>query len=72
MKGNKGMNVFEYVVVWHPTDKQLENGDKSKIVVDVDTILAKDERAAGLAAARALSAEFDDQLDQIEVKVRPF
>lgn len=65
--------LYQYAVLWHPTDKQREDDDiKSKIVVELDTVLATSPEAAMLAAARKIPDSYVEQLDQIEVALRPF
>lgn len=66
------MNLYQYAVLWHPTEKQEEDGKSSVIAVDVTTILARDEKSAVLQAARAVPEEFVEDVDQLEVVVRPF
>lgn len=65
--------LFQYAVLWHPTDKQSKDEDlKSKVIVDMKTVLAEDDRTLGLMAAMELPQEFKSQLNQIEIAVRPF
>lgn len=71
-KKNKLNQVFEIVAVYNPTEKEEEDGKVSVIVVEPKTVLAKDERTAGVMAARAIPQEYESKLDQVEVLVRPF
>ena len=65
--------LFQYAVLWHPTEKQLkEEGLKSKLLVDMTTVLAADQQSVTMSAAMAIPTEYKDQLDQIEIAVRPF
>ncbi len=73
--------LFQYAVLWHPKEQKaghVEVGtitgssEKSKIVTDLTTILAQDERTVGIIAARGIPEEYLSTLDQIEVIVRPF
>jgi hypothetical protein len=66
------MSVFEIVAVFNPTEKEEEDGKTSEIVVEPRTVLAKDERTAGVIAARAIPADYESRLDQVAVLVRPF
>lgn len=67
------MEVFQFCAFWSPTEKQFkEEGMKPKMVVDIQTVIAMDEDAVKTVAARAIPDEFDDQLDQVTVVVRPF
>ncbi len=65
--------LFQYAVLWHPTEKQAkEDGAKSKMLVEPKTMLAADLNSVNLSAAMQIGAEYKDQLDQIEIAVRPF
>lgn len=65
--------LFQYAVLWHPTEKQTkEEGLKSKVIVDITTILSSDQQSVMMTAAMSIPAEYKDQLDQIEIAVRPF
>jgi hypothetical protein len=63
--------LFEYVIIWHPTEQQeKQDGAKAKIIVDLTRLLAKDVSSAQTIAARAIPTEYIDQLDQVEVLFR--
>jgi hypothetical protein len=65
--------LFEYAILWHPTEKQTkEEGTKSKVIVQPKTLLATDENGATMAAAMDIPTEYRDQLDQIQIAMRPF
>jgi hypothetical protein len=65
--------LYQYAVLWHPTEKQTkEEGAKSKLVVEIQTILASDSQSVMMTAAMSIPTEYKDQLDQIEIAVRPF
>jgi len=64
--------LFQYAVIWHPNDAQLKEGQKSKILVNLDTLLANDQNAAFLAAARKIPETYSESLDQVEIAIRPF
>lgn len=65
--------LFQYAVIWHPTEKQKkDDGAKSKLIVELTTILAADQQSVMMNAAMNISSEYKDQLDQIEIAVRPF
>ena len=66
------MKAYQYLIIWNPTEQQEEDGQKSKIVSEIRTILARDERSATLIAARDIPKEYLEQIDQIEVALRPF
>jgi hypothetical protein len=68
--------IFEFAVLWHPTKKQIEDAEgtppKSKIVVEITQVLAKDDAEVNIIASRAIPDEYLDQLEQVELVVRPF
>jgi hypothetical protein len=65
--------LFQYAVLWHPNKKQdEEEGLKTKVVVDVTTVLCNDQKEATMRAAMSIPAEYREQLDQVELFVRPF
>ena len=64
--------VFQFVVILHPTEKSKEEGEMSKVIVPVKEVLAMDASAATLKAGREIPEEHMDKLDRIEVAVRPF
>ena len=65
--------LFQYAILWHPTEKQVkEDGLKSKVVVELKTILSSDQSSAQMAAAMDVPAEYRDVLDQVEIAIRPF
>lgn len=66
------MKLFQYAVIWHPTDEEKKEGDTSTLVVEPKTVLAKDLASAQMLAARAIPKEYETMLDQCEVAVRPF
>jgi hypothetical protein len=67
------MRLFEFAVILQPkTDKDGEETEPGKLVVEIETILAKDPDQAGMIAARAIPDEYMDRLDRLSVVVRPF
>lgn len=69
--------IFEYAVLYHPPRKRNAEGEatehgRTKLIVDVTRIVAKDEAEATLLAARAIPEEYVDKLSECEVAVRPF
>ncbi|HYD92473.1 MAG TPA: hypothetical protein VEA37_13430 [Flavobacterium sp.] len=65
--------LFQYAIIWHPTEKQVKDESlKSKVLVELKTILAVDQNAVSMAAAMEIPADKKSELDQIEIVVRPF
>lgn len=68
----KKSRIWNIAVVWHPTEAQHKDGKRSEIVVKPQAILAVDESAATLIAAKKIGDEYAEQMDQLEVAVAPF
>ena len=65
--------LFQYSILWHPTEKQeKEDGLKSKMIIEPKIILALDQNSASMTAVMDIPQEYRNQLDQVEVALRPF
>ena len=65
--------LFEYVLIWHPTKEQKEKGLKSKTLnCCTQQTFAESIEKVNMIAAMAIPEEYKDQIDQIEIAVRPF
>ena len=62
--------LFQYAILWHPTKEQKDK--KSALIVEPTTILAKNEQVAQMMAVKAIPDEFTDQLEQVDIAIRPF
>ncbi|MCB1711311.1 MAG: hypothetical protein KDH96_02160 [Candidatus Riesia sp.] len=69
---NSNAQLFQYAVIWNPNEKQAEAGEKAKILVEPKFELATSQDAVTKKAIRAIPADYDDQLDQVQIAVRPF
>lgn len=66
------MKLYQYAILWEPTEAQAKEGQKPKLIVDITNTLAADDKAANIIASRAIPAEYVDQLDQVKIALRPF
>lgn len=67
------VKLFQYAVVWCPTDEmESELGSKPKLVVPINSILAKDEKSVMMQASREIPIEYSEDLDRIKIFVRLF
>ncbi len=64
--------LYEYAIIWNPTKKQAEDGDKAKILVKPTTALADDGSKVLMTASMAIPDQYKEDLDQIDIVVRPF
>lgn len=67
------MKLFQYAVLYHPKKNgQEESTEKDRIIVDLKTILAADEKTAAMLAARDIPEDYTGKLEQVEIALRPF
>lgn len=66
------MKLFEYAIIWHPTEKQTKEGSKSVILVPPKVVLSADQTKVTMTAAMDIPADKKEELDQIEIVIRPF
>ena len=67
--------LFEYAVLYHPkrTKEAVEAGTYPKsIVVVKPTVVIGSDGEVPMVAARAIPAEYQDKLEDVEIVVRPF
>ena len=66
------MKIFQYVVFIVPEEKEDGTKEKPAILVQPTTVIAADEKKAGIMATWAIPEEFRDRLDEVNIVVRPF
>jgi hypothetical protein len=66
------LTLYEYAVIWHPTEVQEKDGKKSTLIEEPKCMMAKEEKAVFMTAVSNLPEQYKDQLEQIDVVVRPF
>jgi len=64
--------VFQYMILWQSTKEQSEKGQKSKVIQGLTTEIGADAKAVGMKAIKAIPAEYDEQLEQVEVAIKGF
>lgn len=64
--------LFEYVIIYHPSDEEKKTGLTDKLLIDVQRVLAPDVNTAAMIAGRSIPEEYLNRLDRLEVSVRPF
>jgi len=65
--------LFQFVVLKHPTEKEVKEGKKSEVVVPPSGWeLAKSEEEVVIKATRAIPDSEMEYADRLEVAVRPF
>jgi hypothetical protein len=67
------LRLFQAAVVWHP-DPNNEEEEKmdSVILVEPYTVLEKDDKTLAYKLVRALDEKYINQMNQIELIIRPF
>lgn len=64
--------LYQYCAIWHPSEKEAEAGTKSQIILELGSMLSNDQNSALLAVARKVPEKYVEQLDQVEILIRPF
>ena len=64
--------LFQYAVIWHPTEKEAKEGEESKFLVELQTVLAKDQTELAMKAAMDIPKDYKNKLSQVQIVVRPF
>lgn len=70
------MKLYEYAVIFNPTATKDQNDrgekPKSELIVDVQRVLANSDKEAMMLAARSIPEKYTDQLERVEIALRPF
>lgn len=64
--------LFQYAAFWEPSQEQIKQSAKPKVIVDLKTVLCADEKSAMVLASRDIPDEYLSELNQVQVVVRPF
>lgn len=66
------MKLFDYAVIYQ--GKKDKDGEyvKKPALIKQDSILANDDKQAALVAAREIPESYLEELDKIDVVIRPF
>jgi hypothetical protein len=66
------MKLFQYAIIWLPNEQQKKDGQKERLIKDITSILAVDDQTARILVAKQIPDEYDNQLDQVQIALRPF
>lgn len=67
------MKLFEFAVIYQgKKNKDGEYTKKAAIITEPKCVLAVDEKQAAMMAAREIPSDYAEDLDKVEVIVRPF
>ena len=64
--------LYQFAIIWNPNEKQQEEGKRAKLLVEPTTILSTSDQQVLITASMAIPSEHKDDLDQIDIVVRPF
>lgn len=65
--------LFEYAAILQPEEDEDGNvKEKAKLIVDVTRVLAESEQEVSIRAARELPNSVIEDLDRVEIIIRPF
>lgn len=67
------LKLFQVAVLWHPnlSDDEEKNKD-SELLIEPYFALEKDEKILAYKVVRKLDEKYIDQMEQIEIMIRPF
>ena len=63
------LHLFQVAVLLHPKN---EKKGKTKMLIDPHFLLSKNDKVAAQLAVRSIDNDYADDLDRIEILVRPF
>jgi hypothetical protein len=66
------MPVFEVILIQNPTKAESENGQIEKLIFGPTAVVARDDKSAGVQAVLTNRDQIQNNLDRIDVLVRPF
>jgi hypothetical protein len=67
------LRLFEYAMLLHPAlDQDGKEKGKTEIIKSPSTVLARDDKQVGILAAREIPKEHLEELERVEIIVRPF
>lgn len=66
------MKLYQYAVIYTPSEKEAKKGKEAELIVDLTTILAADDKSVQFKAVREIPEKYEGKFDQIQVVVRPF
>ncbi len=66
------MKLYQFAAIWNPNEEQKKNGERSKLIIEPKTIIAPDDKSAALIAGRDIPEAFLNQLEQVDLAIRPF
>jgi hypothetical protein len=64
--------LFEFAVIFYPTDEERKNGQKAEVVIPIGTMIAKDRDVVFKKVIKLIPSQYDEKLDQVDVAIRPF
>lgn len=64
--------LYEVAMIQHPTQKEKEDGAQEKLIMAPESVIAKDEQQAAVAAVMQKKDTLECDMSRIEVLVRPF
>lgn len=64
--------LFDYVVLYHPTEEEVKDGKTTSVILRQDSQLEKNIETLQVKIHRAIPGEFIEKYNQLEVIIRPF
>jgi hypothetical protein len=69
----KNNKLFQYIILYHPPKEKDEKQKNAELISDgIEHILANSEQQAMMLVAKKIPDEYLDDLNHLEVVIRPF
>jgi hypothetical protein len=66
--------LYQAAVLWHPDENNEEQyqKEKTKVLIEPHFLLAKNDKSAAYKLSKQIPEEYLEEIDQVEILVRPF
>ncbi len=64
--------LYEVAIIQVPSQKEIENGEQEKLVLNPTAVIAKDESGAAVVAVMQNKDKISCDMSKVQVLVRPF
>lgn len=66
--------LFQYAILFHSKSKDLKKEDceRTELIAEPKYILAINEKVAMMKAIKEIPDKYSEQLEQVEIAIRPF
>lgn len=66
------VKLYQFAIFYVPTKEETKEGVNPSMIVDLTTVLARDEKEVLIRASKLISDNYMQKLDRVQIVVRPF